>query len=167
MPTAFAITVAIFSEASGSTLVCIKPIPLTIKEMSDRASAGLMSEDALQANTAYLTNRYCAITNENLVPASTVALGNDCELNQGARLGELVYWATCDEKREQAASEAAKSQATRRNRCIERCVTETMRHARNETGMYLDNSKNPIRNWTASKARENCQRNRAYLRCQN
>jgi hypothetical protein len=97
----------LLSGAHSATLICIQPVPLTIKEMADRQQAGLMSEDAVRSNAEYLTERYCAASSDAPAEASAASLGNGCQMKWGYRLGELVYWATCDEKEEQTTSVTA------------------------------------------------------------
>lgn len=83
------------SNAARAELICLHPVPLTIKELTDKHKAGLISEEVLDANSDYLTLRYCAVTNGELAAVSGVPLGDGCDMKWGYRLGELVYWSVC------------------------------------------------------------------------
>lgn len=82
--------------ASKAELICIHPVPLTIKELVNKQKSGLISEELLKQNTEYLILKYCAISEDRIPTASSVAIGGGCEMKEGYRLGELVYWAECD-----------------------------------------------------------------------
>jgi hypothetical protein len=85
----------LFSGESNAELICIHPVPLTIKELVDKQKSGLISEEILELNTEFLILKYCAATDDGIPAVSSVALGDGCEMKWGYRLGELVYWATC------------------------------------------------------------------------
>lgn len=92
------------SQAStAEELVCIHPIPLTIKELADKHESGALSEDQFKLNTEYLTLKYCAVVDETPSAASSVPLGSGCEMKWGSRLGETVYWSNCEEGLKQVA----------------------------------------------------------------
>jgi hypothetical protein len=85
------------SGTSKAELICIHPVPLTIKELVDKHKANLISEEVLKLNIDYLTLKYCAAATINdLTVVSSVPLGDGCEMKSGNRLGELVYWTTCN-----------------------------------------------------------------------
>jgi hypothetical protein len=85
------------SDTSKAELICIHPVPLTIKELVDKQKAGHISDEVMKLNIDYLTLKYCAAaTMENLTAVSSVPLGDGCEMKSGNRLGELVYWTTCN-----------------------------------------------------------------------
>jgi hypothetical protein len=85
------------SGTSKAELICIHPVPLTIKELVDKQKANLISEEVLKLNIDYLTLKYCAAATINdLTAVSSVPLGDGCEMKSGNRLGELVYWTTCN-----------------------------------------------------------------------
>lgn len=90
---------------AGNQLVCIHPVPLTIKELIDKQAVGTLSEEAMHANVDYLTLKYCAVVDEVPNAASSVSLGHGCDMKWGPRLGETVYWATCDEGLKQLSLE--------------------------------------------------------------
>lgn len=85
----------VFSIECQAETVCIRPVQLTIKELADRQSAGVISEDVVQQNKDYLFGKYCATTDEVIASTSSILLGDRCELKSGYRLGELVYWSAC------------------------------------------------------------------------
>lgn len=83
------------SSASKAELICIHPVPLTIKELVDKQNSDLISKELLRQNTEYLILKYCAATEEVIQPVASVALGDGCEMKSGYRLGGLVHWTTC------------------------------------------------------------------------
>ncbi|WP_156795410.1 hypothetical protein [Bradyrhizobium icense] len=101
---------ALCSGASKADLICIHPIPLTIKELVEKQKSGLISEELLKRNAEYLVLKYCAATADRIPAVSSVALGDGCEMKWGDRLGERVYWATCNTTDENV--EADKNKAT-------------------------------------------------------
>ena len=76
-------------------IVCIHPIPLTIKELAEKEKTGVISHQVAQLNASYLISKYCDKVTEPLKAVSSVSLGGECEMEWGHRLGETVYWATC------------------------------------------------------------------------
>jgi hypothetical protein len=76
-------------------LICVHPVPLTIKELAEKRKADVISDEIMELNSEYLTLKYCAITGESLTAVSSVTLGDGCEMKWGYRLGELVYWSAC------------------------------------------------------------------------
>ena len=86
----------LWSSACNAELICIHPIPLAIRELTEKRKLGLISEDLLHKNAEYLILKYCAATEERITPVSTLTIGYGCEMKSGYRLGDLVYWATCN-----------------------------------------------------------------------
>lgn len=85
------------ASASNVELICIHPVPLTVKELVDKQKANLISQEVMKLNIQYLMLKYCAATNvQDLITLSSVPLGDGCEMKSGNRLGELVYWTTCN-----------------------------------------------------------------------
>jgi hypothetical protein len=60
-----------------------------------KQKAGSITEEMLQLNSEYLIKKYCAKTTETPNFASSLSLGEDCEMRWGDRFGETVYWTSC------------------------------------------------------------------------
>lgn len=93
---AFGMIICALSYECKAEIVCIHPIPLTIKELAAKESTGVITHQAAELNASYLISKYCDRIDGPLEAASSVPLGGGCEMKWGSRLGETVYWATCD-----------------------------------------------------------------------
>lgn len=82
-------------EAATADTICIHPVPLTIKEFTDREKAGLMTAESVQMSAEYLTLKYCAAIDKTPAVISSVDLGGGCEMQSGLHQKEIVYWASC------------------------------------------------------------------------
>lgn len=108
-----------FSFSCRAELICIHPIHLTIKEILERQSAGLIPPEAAKLNIEYLMAKYCAKTDEILNAHSSVPLGDACEMMWADRLGEAVYWAACKlEKNQSPASSPRRAPSVKKERRI-------------------------------------------------
>jgi hypothetical protein len=90
------VIVCALSFECKAEIVCIHPIPLTIKELAEKEKTGVISHQVAQLNASYLISKYCDKVTEPLKAVSSVSLGGECEMEWGHRLGETVYWATCN-----------------------------------------------------------------------
>jgi|SRR5687767_10738029 hypothetical protein len=84
-------------EVAATQIICIQPVPRTIKELVEKQKAGEISEEILRINIEYLLLKYCASTDEIITPSGVTSLGDGCEMKMGFRLNEFVYWAACEE----------------------------------------------------------------------
>lgn len=82
-------------DAAAADTICIHPVPLTIKEFTDREKAGLMTAESVQLSAEYLTLKYCAAIDKTPAVISSVDLGGGCEMQSGLHQKEIVYWASC------------------------------------------------------------------------
>jgi hypothetical protein len=95
----------IWPHQARAELVCVHPVPLTLKEMTDRQELGLVSDDVVQANTKTLIEKYCVEVKEPPKAIASIRLNQSCEMRLGYQGKEIVYWSIC------AAVEAKADQA--------------------------------------------------------
>lgn len=85
------------SKAEGQgQVICLHPIWEAILELEIQAENGLISESEVQANSEYLFTKYCRVVHENLEIIESIPFADGCYTNTSSRLGEIVYWTSCE-----------------------------------------------------------------------
>jgi hypothetical protein len=83
------------ANSTPTTPVCIVPVPIAIKNLSDLANSRPSERQRAVGNINHLILRYCRGVEEAPEADNSIELGDGCYQQTGVLNGERVYWARC------------------------------------------------------------------------
>ena len=81
----------------ADTPVCLVPVPMAIKNLSNIANKRPDARAAAAANIKHLAHRYCRTVADDQLPApdGSVELNENCRQATAVLNGDRIYWAFC------------------------------------------------------------------------